>query len=257
MVDPSKKFMGRALDGLLTRRVLKAADAVFYLTLDEREDLERVGGRDMNLREMTNGVPYAAPWPIPDAMDVLFLGRLHSRKRPLLFVQMADRLVRKGCDARFSIVGPDEGELPRIRSAIRDYALEHRVRYEGAIAPESTRGRIAESSLLVLPSVNEPYPMSVLEAAAVGRPVVITESCGLAPAIQQYGCGQVVGHDLDSLSDAVEGLISNRNELVEAGRRAYEMVKCRFGMEAVGDNWERVVTVFRPPADGVEVSKTA
>ena len=44
---------------------------------------------------------------------------------------------------------------------------------------------MAAASVYVLPSVREPYPMSVLEAMSVGLPVVVSADCGLAPLVER------------------------------------------------------------------------
>lgn len=51
---------------------------------------------------------------------------------------------------------------------------------------------LRRAHVYVLPSVDEPFPMSVLEAMAVGTPVVVTDSNGLARDVERAGAGRVV-----------------------------------------------------------------
>ncbi len=99
---------------------------------------------------------------------MLFLARLHPRKRPTMFVRMAAALVEAGIDAHFSLVGPDEGEGAAVAKLIEQSSLQSRVSYEGPLKPAQSISRMRRAKVYVLPSVDEPYPMSVLEAMSVG-----------------------------------------------------------------------------------------
>ena len=104
---------------------------------------------------------------------------MHARKRPLVFVDMAKTLLDEGLDARFTLVGPDEGEGSALRTALKD---DPRISWEGALDPAEIPQRMAAASIYVLPSVREPYPMSVLEAMSVGLPVVVSRRLRACPS---------------------------------------------------------------------------
>src|SRR6185312_11172960 len=123
--------------------------------------------------------------PNDGGVEVLYLARLHERKRPALFVETARDILSEGIDARFTLIGPDGGEGAKVREAItRGREFETSINWEGSLPPEKTADRMAHASIYVLPSVDEPFSMSVLEAMAIGLPVVITESCGLADTVR-------------------------------------------------------------------------
>jgi glycosyltransferase involved in cell wall biosynthesis len=171
---------------------------------------------------------------------VLFCARLHRRKRPLHFVRTAERLLAEGVDASFVLVGPDEGEGAAVAAAVARTGDPDRLRWEGPLPPSRTLARMQRASLLVLPSVDEPYPMSVLEALSVGRPVVVTDSCGLAPAVRETGCGVVVDSSEPALLDAVRTLLRDPTALAARAARCLPAVRERFGMDAVADVLEDV-----------------
>lgn len=241
MIDISGNPLARPLDAALTRRILTHAKAVFYLTDRERDDLMRVAEHDLPLVELGNGVPSSELDTAERGagVEVLYLARLAPRKRPLAFVQAAARLAATHPTVEFSLVGPDEGEGPAVSEAIVT-AGSAAINWEGPRSPEETIGRMSLASIYVLPSVDEPYPMSVLEAMSVGLPVIVTESCGLAPAIREIGCGIVVDATVEDLAGAIETLLDDpalARTLGEAGRVASRE---RFGMAAVADRLEAV-----------------
>lgn len=233
MIDPSSNPLARPLDALLTRPLLRNAKRVFYLTPEEKQGLVAVGGASLTLQELPNGVP------LPDAVrkvtgqtEVLYLARLAPRKRPMMFVETARRLAGDYPDVRFTLVGPDEGEGPRVERAVAEDGAG-RLSWAGPLAPDATSERMTGASVYVLPSVNEPFPMSVLEAMAIGLPVVITESCGLAPLVRRTGCGIVTDESQDALDDAVRTLLADPALARKMGDRGTRAARDELGMPAV------------------------
>lgn len=242
MVVPTDHPLAPPLDRMWTRSILRDASAVFFLDSSERELLRSVAGPDLRLVELGNGVPdYApsrsnrAPGRVP---EVLFAARMHARKRPLVFVDMAKELLDSGLDARFTLVGPDEGEGTALRAALDE---DPRITWEGALSPDAIPARMAGADVYVLPSVREPFPMSVLEAMSVGLPVVVTDDCGLAPIVEQSGCGVVTDPSVRGLVAAVGSILRDRSRARSIGRRGREVVLERFGMRRVGD---RLVSTY-------------
>jgi glycosyltransferase involved in cell wall biosynthesis len=238
MIDPSGHPLSRPLDRLLTRPVLRGATRVLHLTSRERTDLMLVAGDGLRLEAVPNGVPEPAELPRLAAQgppEVLFLARLHPRKRPEVFVEMARRLHSAGVEAQFTMVGPLEGDPTRPGDRVSAGVI-----WEGALAPAATSARLARAAVYVLPSVDEPYPMSVLEALAVGVPVVITESNGLAPLVRRTGCGIVVDTSVNSLVHAVRSLLNDPISRRQMGARGAHVVRAEFGMGAIAARLENV-----------------
>ena len=61
MIDPSPKVSADWLDRLLTKRILRDASVVFYLTDREHSDLQEVFGGSLETTRLMNGVPEAPP----------------------------------------------------------------------------------------------------------------------------------------------------------------------------------------------------
>ena len=238
MVTASRHPLAPAMDTMWTRKVLRDAGSVFFLTPQEREQLSAVAGTDLKLRELGNGVPeQPARRATTEPPEVLFAARMHPRKRPAAFVEVARTLLRAGVDARFTLIGPDEGEGSALRATLRG---DSRITWEGAIPPTAIAGRMASASVYVLPSVSEPYPMSVLEAMSVGLPVVVTDDCGLAPAVARSGSGIVADPSIPALAAAVRTLLADRSLARAMGERARATARRDFGMRAIGDRLEQV-----------------
>lgn len=237
MIDASSKKLATVLDAVGTRRALRQAQATFYLTPRERDDLCGLAGETLRLVELRNGTPEVPLVPPPAQPNVLFMARLQARKRPTTFVHMARLMLDARADATFSLVGPDEGELAAVLATIRASGYANRIRYEGVLPPEQTAARLDAASIMVLPSVDEPFPMAVLEALAHGRPVVVTDSCGLADRITGSGAGVVTDGSAQELADAARQLLARGHE---ASLSARLLATTAFGMTAAVDEWLRV-----------------
>ncbi|MEE9963530.1 MAG: glycosyltransferase [Propionicimonas sp.] len=233
MIDPSDHPLAKPLDALLTRRLLRGAATVFHLTDFERRQLTDVAG-PLHFRSLANGVPLAQPTR-PSAKEVLYLARLAPRKRPLAFVEAAQSLHEEFPDTRFALVGPDEGEGPAVAEAIQAArALGSTIDWEGGLAPEETLDRMSSAAVYVLPSVNEPYPMSVLEAMSLGKPVVVTDTCGLAGFVTKHEAGLVVDSHIPSLVEAIRTLLGDPAKAQAMGRRGRNAVREELSMDAIG-----------------------
>lgn len=218
---------------------------MFYLSPRERSELLGVMGVNAPLEHLVNGVPTQPLALEPIEADVLYCARIHERKRPLAFVEAAKEVTRRGHeDVSFSIVGPDEGELPAVLEAIRD--TNGRIRYEGSLDYGETAARMTGAMAYVLPSVDDFFPMSLLEALSLGVPSVCTHGCGVAAELERREAAIVTDGSVAELAEAIEAIVTDpllRARLRENGRRSIEEV---YGIAAVVSQlettYERAVT---------------
>ncbi|WP_458116738.1 glycosyltransferase [Arthrobacter sp. D2-10] len=239
MIDPSSNPLAVPLDLLVTRRVLDRASRVFHLTETERADLNEVAKHDLGSVELQNGVPMSEVQAVEKgAVEVLYLARLQERKRPLLFVKMAVELLKEHPEAIFTLVGPDEGEGKAVLDAIREANVGHSIKWEGPLSPDKTLDRLCRASVFVLPSMNEPFPMAVLEAMSTGLPVIVPSSCGLAATVKNGGAGAVFDGTYDSLVSMVEPYLSDAELRRAHGVRARELVERNFSMRTISTRLE-------------------
>jgi glycosyltransferase involved in cell wall biosynthesis len=241
MIGPDRRVMARSMDAVLTRRMLRRAGRVFALTPHEERSLTQVNMADgLQLQRLGNGIAYEKHTGAntSEGNEVLFCARLHPRKRVLTFVDMAEELVQRNVGAKFAIVGPDEGDLARLRSRIMN-GHSHYVSYEGALSPAAVRMKMSKAAVYVLPSVNEPFPMTVLEAMAAGTPVVLTASCGIAPVLATEGAAMVTDGTPRQLADAVEAILADRALRRAMITRAYAVLEQQFSVGSVAAALER------------------
>lgn len=243
MVMPDPRLRARVLDNVATRAALRGAYSVLALTQEESLGVQRVAGAQLLVARIGNGVPAAPEFEdrLADGVpEVLFLARLHPRKRVQAFVEMAALLQARGVAARFTIGGPDEGELGAVRDRIRRHELQSTVTYDGAIPREQVLARLAGASVFVLPSVNEPFAMTILESLSVATPTVVTDTCQIADVLRHYDAALVTDGSPEALADAVSDVLGKpgvASRLRAGSRRAMQE---EFSISAVADRLEEI-----------------
>ena len=234
MIMPDQRLKSRLFDLIWTKRLLKTARVVLHLTAKEQVGLRTVQ-KLTNLAPITNGVEIGpmSSGGERDRNDILFLARLHPRKRVLDFARAALRVSSQFPSARFNIVGPDEGDLERLKQFVTENHLEKIVAYEGTVAPGESLRRLGRCALYVLPSIGEVVPMSLLEAMSTGAPCVITSDNGLAGPVKEARAGSVTDPDDASLASAIAMLLKDDELRYKAGSAARHLVEQQFSSAAV------------------------
>ncbi|OKK20526.1 glycosyl transferase [Streptomyces sp. CB00455] len=246
MVDPSGRLLAKVLDAVAVRRLLRGADAVLYLTPHEREGLDAVAGAPLDRAvRLVNGTPAQEERPAPSGPPrILYSARLQARKRPVDFVDAAPAVLAVHPQARFVVAGPDEGERAAVLARIGELGLSGRFTVPGALSSAEVLEELRRAHVYVLPSVDEPFPMSVLEALAVGVPSVVTRSNGLARDVAAAGAGRAVDPGPQGVAAAVLALLDPAaNGAASAAAR--ELAGRSFSMDSVLDT---LLTVYEAAA---------
>lgn len=211
MVDPSSRALARVID-VRMRRILARATRVLFLTETERRDLEHVSHTsDLPLEHLPNGVPLAETVRSPESREgIVYLARLAARKRPGALVDAVMLLHEDGFPVPpVLFAGPDEGERAGLMRRLESLPPGVSATYVGALSHDDGQKLVAGAQMLVLPAVDEPFPMSVLEALSLGTPVVVTDSCGLAPVVRDRKCGAVSDTTVRSLADSMKTVLED------------------------------------------------
>ncbi|MHB1140946.1 MAG: glycosyltransferase family 4 protein [Sulfuricaulis sp.] len=147
--------------------------------------------------------------PISSTMQLVCVGRLSEQKGQLLLVEAAARLRDEGRKFELLLVG--DGEMrPQIEQAVTRQDLNGLVTLTGAATGEQVRQHMLASRALVLPSLAEGLPVVIMEALALGRPVVTTYVGGIPELVKEGVSGWLV------TPGAVEPLVTAMREVLDA-----------------------------------------
>lgn len=179
--------------------------------------------------------------PAPRPFVVGTVGVVSPRKGTDLFVEAVRRLRREGVEAEFRIVGAsrdpfDPGWGRRVLDDARALGIEQR---DSAEVFEELRAWDA----FVLPSRADPFPLAMLDAMALGLPVIGARSGGIPEQVTP-ACGILVPpDDADALARAMAELLSASYERRAAmGAAGRERVRANF---TVDHQAARLETAYR------------
>ncbi len=170
----------------------------------------------------------AVPVPVPDVPRMVCIGRLSGQKGQLILLQAAAVLMRDGVP--FELVLAGDGEMRAvIEAVIARLGLAQRVRITGWIDAAQVREELLAARAMVLPSFAEGLPVVVMEAMALGRPVLTTYIAGIPELVQPGRTGWLFpAGDVDALVTAMkECLATPTTALDRMGANARERVRER------------------------------
>lgn len=123
---------------------------------------------------------------------LLFLGRIHEKKGCDLLLEAFARLAPTRPDVDLVIAGPDRtGLQPKLEAQADQLGIAARVHWPGMLRGDLKWGAVRGCEAFVLPSHQENFGISVVEALAVGRPVLISNQVNIWPEIEADGVGLV------------------------------------------------------------------
>ena len=177
---------------------------------------------------MSNAAPRA---PAPPRL--VCVGRLSAQKGQLLLVEATARLAGKGVAFQLILAGDGEAR-EEIEEFIRKNNLASRVRITGWITGEQVLEELAAARALVLPSFAEGLPVVIMEAMAVGRPVLSTYIAGIPELVRNGEDGWLVpAGDVDALAERMEAILkASVEELARMGSAARARVRERHAIVA-------------------------
>lgn len=241
-------FIAESFKARIVRRVI---GTLLRLLVDRRRSVALVQNPDD--RALLQGLGIAAerivlipgsgvdvdrlkPTPEPaGAVTLGFVGRLLDDKGVRVLVA-AHRLLRaKGVGVDLLIAGtPDPANPASVSQAeAQTWAREPGVTWLGHVDDIATVW--ARAHIAVLPSRREGLPMSLLEAAACGRPMVATDVPGCREVAIAWQTGLLVPPDAPgALATAIEMLVETPEMRERFGRAARRLAEERFASDAIG-----------------------
>lgn len=200
-------------------------DRVVAVSEDLAESLRRLARRDVDV--VPNIVRAPAPTRRPhrapgEALEIIGVGGLIPRKRPLLAVDTVAALNSRGRPAALTWVG----EGPEA-AAMRDRAARLGVdlTLTGQLRPEEVPAHLARADVFLVPTLAETFFLGAAEALAAGRPVVVGARGGQRGFVRPPAGALVDSDDPAVWADAVERVLADSAGLgaaeIAAGVAAY------------------------------------
>lgn len=232
--SPSARFLATRLARGLTQAAYSCADIVAPVSDANARWAEALGVPSNRICVIRNGIrPLPEPAPLPGTATVISVGRLDPLKDIHTMLMVAAEVVRQVPAARFLHYGPvsagQEGYAQSCQALHEELGLGDRFRFMGS-TPDPV-GVIRDADVVIMTSISEGFPMSLLEAMSQGRPIVTTGVGGVPEAVA--GCSFIAppGH-VDDLAAGVVTLLRHPWLAQKLGDRGYKLVTDRFSEDA-------------------------
>jgi glycosyltransferase involved in cell wall biosynthesis len=248
----SRKMLKKLYDSLWGYRLLKDAARVIAVTPAEAEQYQAMGINENKIKIVPHGIDLTEFADLPQRGEfrekyglgeeqriILYLGRVHKIKGLDLLAQAFADLARNKNDVRLVVAGPNDGYLTELSKLTTDLEINDRVIFTGPLYEQDKLKAYVDADIYVLPSVYEIFGITVLEACACGTPVIVTDRCGIAGAIDGQA-GLVVPYDKNRLKNAREQLLNDDKLRQKFGEQGKALAREKFNWEKAGEEVERI-----------------
>jgi len=167
----------------------------------------------------------AEPQALPEnSREFVCVARLSAQKGLPLLIAACDKLRSSGEDFTLTIVG--DGDMrAQIEADICARGIENCITLAGIRSSAEIREHLLRARVFVLPSFAEGLPVVLMEALALGRPVITTEIAGV-PELVDSDCGWLIpAGSEDALVEAMkQALVASPDQLNRKGAVGRERV---------------------------------
>ncbi|RCW53384.1 glycosyltransferase family 4 protein [Halanaerobium sp. ST460_2HS_T2] len=192
----------------------------------DKENTVIINGSGVNTNEFK-------PKPLPEVNAFLFIGRLIKDKGIIEYLEATKKVKESYPATRFLLVGPFDSNPSALKSEdLEPYIANDIIEYFGY--REDVRPYIEQSSVFVLPSYHEGTPKTVLEAMAMGRPIITTDAPGCRETVDNGENGFLVKlKDADDLAAKMITLINDPKLQKQMGKKSLQIIKEKYDVEIV------------------------
>ena len=237
---------------------LRDADRVIansYVT--KRQVVEDYGVQDGRVDVVHWGVDLSvmgdARLPSPFGTDVpivAFVGRVVMQKGPDYFIEAAAKVAALHPTACFVVAGTGD-MLPAMFDRCIALGIAHRVYFTGGLSREDAERLYRMATVVVMPSVSEPFGLVALESLRAGTPVIVSRGSGVTEAVANLVT--VDFWDVNDIADKMLALITDTILARELRARTHdELDDVRLGPDEparlVAESYEAAITPGLPSA---------
>lgn len=233
-----KRALLRRLIQRLYRFALKRTHRVFFQNPDDEglfRELDLLPDTVPSSIVNGSGVDVAeySVTSLPDKPCFLLIGRLLGDKGVREYVQAAQRVKAKYPEAAFRLVGWIDDNPDAITQRELDQWVDSGIlEFLGRL--DDVRPAISDCSVYVLPSYREGTPRTVLEAMAMGRPVITTDAPGCRETVVDGDNGFLVPvKDVNALADAMMKMIDTPGLVASMGERSRRLAEEKYDVHKV------------------------
>ncbi len=248
-------FKKQAYLTLLELANLNHSRALHFTSKQEQQEVAKLGGLLTTGFILPHGL--SIPPPIanarhrlrqllqvpPDQPVLLFMSRLHPKKGLDYLIPALGKLAHQ----RFTFVLAGSGSREyeaEVDALIVAAGIRDRTYLAGFVADELKDILLQGADMFALTSHSENFGIAVLEALAVGLPVLITPGVALACVVEEYQLGYVSELDSSAIAQCMQHFLSYRQKAKEMGDRARQLILEKYTWNHTASNLIEVYTAI-------------
>jgi len=157
---------------------------------------------------------------------ILFLGRVSPIKNIAALIEAWARVEPAYPSAVLRIVGPQDKDYATSLVKLAEHFELKRIFFEPPVDDEGRFAAFGQADVVVLPSHSESFGMSVAEALAFGRPVIVSDNTPWANLVDQARCGWTAKGSPEDLAKAIAAALEKpKDELRDMGQAAQQFIE--------------------------------
>ncbi|MGD0477184.1 MAG: glycosyltransferase family 4 protein [Nitrososphaerales archaeon] len=231
-------------DRLYGYSVIRNASKLIALTPIEAEQYTALGVPQDKIAVVPNGIDLTEYSHLPprgtfrrkigldeNNMMVLYLGRIHRSKRIDVLVRSFQLVTQRMKNARLVIAGYDDGYLQYLRFLTQSLGLNDYVIFTGPLNESDKQAALSDAGVFVTPSFYG-FPMTFLEACAVGTPIIATNLGDVLSWIDGV-CGYVTSPDPAELAHAICRVLLDGDVRAKFSENCKSIVQLKFSAAGI------------------------
>jgi glycosyltransferase involved in cell wall biosynthesis len=260
-----KKLKKKIFLTLMGRNYLNKANALHCTVHSEDEALDGMGitaPRIIIPNGVDNGYFTQLPprgylrkrFRIPDNANILlFFGRLHTKKRPDIAVEVLAATQNLPCETHLILAGPDEMQLiPKLYSQADRLGCADRLHSTGLLQGDEILSVLSDSDLLLMPSEpeSENFGMSAVEAMATGLPILVSDGVPVGSWAEKAGAGRMVACNRNEFQKTAIDMLGQPSQLKKMGEKGKVLVREKFDIRTIAqqmlNEFESIMETGKP-----------
>ena len=235
---PNRLNNSRYLSGLIFKHAeINIAPSNYLLENFKRNDFNTIF-----IPNIINIKNYAFKERIMVEPKLLWVRAFDTIYNPEMAIKVLSVLKKTHPNASLCMVGPDkDGSLEQSKSTALKYGVQDAVEFTGLLDKKTWIERSKEFSIFINTTTVDNTPVSVLEAMALGLPVVSTNVGGIPYLINNSVNGVLVENNNElEMANAIVKLIENPIETLTMSKNARKLVE-GFDVEIVKQQWHKLL----------------
>lgn len=180
---------------------------------------------------------------------LLWMRAFHEIYNPHMAIRVLGSIRKKYPGASLVMAGVDKGLEPEIKKLVDEMALTEAVRFPGFLDSQAKRREFSDADIFINTNHVDNMPVAVLEACAMGLPVVATAVGGIPHLLQDGKTGLLVpDDDADAMAGAISSLLENEELARRLSINGRELAE-RSSWENVRPLWEQLFAEIQAEKD--------